>query len=416
MSALSFSILRSRNFRLFLLVRIFTIMAMQAQAVIVGWQVYSLSNNVLLLGLIGLTEAVPALVCSLFSGHVVDITRPHRTYIVCLSGLALNAVFLLILAGGYTPLAGAALLPWIFAAIFISGVLRSFYMPAGFSLLGLIAPRERMSAAQAWTSSGFQFAAVTGPAVAGLIYGGYGPAIAWLMPTLLLCIAVILLIAINGDVRHRRNSRHPESALKSIRAGWAFILGSPVLLSVMALDMFAVLFGGATAVLPAFADQVLHVGSEGLGLLRAAPAIGSVCMALWLAVRPMRNIRPALLLWVVTAFGLSMIGFGLSKTFALAAFFLILSGVFDSVSVIVRGTLIQWLTPDDMRGRVASVGSMFIISSNEIGAFESGTAARFLGLTPSIVVGGMATLLVVGMTTLLCPQFRHLTISADDKK
>lgn len=416
MSSLSFSVLRLRDFRLFLLMRVFAIMAMQAQAVIVGWQVYSLSHSVFLLGMIGLAEAVPAIACAFFSGHLVDISRPQRIYILCLSGLALNALALLLLGGGYIPLDKETLLLLIFTAIFISGIMRSFYMPAGVALLSQIMPRHKMSAAQGWTNSSFQFASVSGPAIAGLIYGGYGPQIAWLMPFSLMTIGVLMLAAMTKATKQARSQQKREPALKSIRAGWAFILTHPVLLAVMALDMFAVLFGGATAMLPAFADQVLHVGSEGLGLLRAAPAIGAISMALFLAIRPMKQIHTSLLLWVVAGFGCSMIGFGLSTHFAVAALCLVASGAFDSVSVIIRGTLIQWLTPDDMKGRVSSVGSMFIISSNEIGAFESGVAARALGLIPSIILGGIGTLLVVGLTAALRPELRRMVINADGKK
>lgn len=416
MSALSFSLLRSPNFQIYLMVRVFVIMAAQAQAVIVGWQVYSISHSVFLLGLIGLTEAVPAIACAFFSGYVVDISRPYRVYLFCIAALALNAFFLLLLGGGYVGLEGRALLPWIFGAIFISGMLRSFVMPAGFSMIGHMVARDKMAAALAWTNSGFQLAAVTGPAMAGLIYGGYGPGIAWVMPVTLMTTAALLLLGMDKFAKHRRGTPRAESALKSIRSGWSFILGHRVLLSIMALDMFAVLFGGATAMLPAFADQVLHVGSEGLGLLRASPALGSVAMALFLAVRPLHSIRPSLLLWMVSGFGLAMIGFGLSTIFPLAAFCLVVSGAFDSVSVVVRGTLIQWLTPEEMKGRVSSVGSMFIISSNEIGAFESGAAAGFFGLVPSIILGGCATLLVVAVTALSCPELRRLTISAHGHK
>ena len=249
--------------------------------------------------------------------------------------------------------------------------------------------------------------------MAGIIYGGYGPRIAWMLPFTLMCIAFIMLSSISHGFRHYRSTEQREPAVKSIKAGWRFIFQNQVLLSVMALDMFAVLFGGAVAMLPAFADQVLHVGSEGLGALRAAPAIGAVCTALFLAVIPMKRIRAAHLLTVITGFGLCMIGFGLSHVFWLAALFLALSGVFDSVSMVIRGTLMQLLTPENMRGRVSAVNSMFIISSNEIGAFESGLAARAFGLVPSIVMGGIGTLLVVATVAGLSPKLRRTVVETD---
>ena len=403
----SYAVLRNRDFRLLLGTQGMLNMGNQAQAVIVGWQVYSLTHSPLLLGLIGLTEAVPALIGALFSGHFVDVGRPHRIYLACLGVLMLNTLALLLIGGGLVQVPGGNILPYLFGAVFISGLSRSFSMPAAFALIGQIIPRPQMSAAGGWRISVIQFSHIAGPALAGLIYGGYGPGIAWIMPVCLISGAFITLALMAHATRHFRNPPRPEKAWQSMKAGWRFILRHQVLMGVMALDMFAVLFGGAIAMLPAFADQVLHVGSEGLGLLRASPAMGSILMALVLAVRPMKTIRLRWLLYVVALYGLSMIGFGLSTSFIAAALFLALSGAFDSVSVIIRGTVAQWLTPDDMRGRVSAVNSMFIISSNEIGAFESGLAARLLGLVPSIIVGGCATLLVVAVTALLVPKLRH---------
>jgi hypothetical protein len=211
---------------------------------------------------------------------------------------------------------------------------------------------------------------------------------------------------------HQRGERR-ENAIKSIQAGWKFIWTHKVLLSMMSLDMFAVLFGGAVAMLPAYANEVLKVGSEGLGALRAAPAIGAVGMTLLLALRPMQHISAKRLLWVVAGFGICMIGFGASTNFWVSLFFLALSGMFDSVSMTIRGTLTQLLTPDNMRGRVSSISSMFIISSNEIGAFESGTAARVLGLVPSVVLGGIGTLLVAGIIAALSPGLRKTVVDVN---
>jgi MFS family permease len=408
----SYAILKSRDFRLLLTTQGFVTMANQAQAVIVGWQVYSLTKSELLLGLIGLAEAIPAILAALFAGHFVDIGRPHMIFRICLGVLVLNTLALLLIGGGLITVPGGDILPYLFGCVFIAGLARSFTMPAAFALLGRIIPREQMSAAAGWRSSVLQFSFVTGPAAAGLIYGGYGASVAWMMPFILMALGFIAVSNMHPEIRHFKNPPRPEGTFESIKAGWKFIWGNQILLGVMALDMFAVLFGGAVAMLPAFADQVLHIGSEGLGLLRAAPAIGSIIMALVLALRPMPHIRPRLLLYVVAAYGLCMIGFGLSTQFAAAALFLVLSGVFDSVSVVIRSTLTQWLTPDAMRGRVSSVSSMFIISSNEIGAFESGVAARAMGLVPSIIFGGCVTLAVVGAAALLAPELRNSKVYA----
>jgi MFS family permease len=412
MKKLQLSVLRIRDFRRLLLTRFCVGMALQAQAVIVGWQVYSLTHDPFLLGLAGLVEAVPALVGALFAGHVVDVGQPRLIYMSCIGALALNILSLLFVGGGYAGLDNHGILVFIFSAVFISGLARSFAIPANFSLLPRIVSRDDFPAATAWLSSGMQTAFICGPAAAGLIYGGYGARGAWMLPAFLILLAFFSICTLR--VTHARDREKREKAWDSIRAGWSFILRTPVLLSLMALDMFAVLFGGATAMLPAYADKILHVGSEGLGALRAAPSIGGVVTAFILATMPMKRVSAARMLWAVVGFGFCMIGFGLSTSFWLSLVLLMLSGVFDSISMLVRGTLMQLLTPDNMRGRVSSISSMFIISSNEIGAFESGSAARLLGLVPSVVFGGCMTLIVVVATSLISPKLRKTVVSAKD--
>lgn len=412
--ALSIAVLRNLDFRRLLLARVFGMFGLQAQAVIVGWQIYTLTNDVFMLGLVGLVEAVPAIGFALFAGHIVDISRPHRVYCLAFAALALNAFALLAVGGGLVPLAGAHQVWIIFACVFFSGAARSFIMPSSFTLLSVIVARSNLPAASAWMSSGFQLAAILGPAMAGIIYGGYGATVAWTIPAIFLALGFLMAISIGNPHRHYKSGERREPAIASIKAGWKFILGNRVMLSVMSLDMFAVLFGGAVAILPAFADSVLHVGSEGLGLLRAAPAIGSIVMALFLALKPFEVIRARTLLYVVVGFGLCIIGFGLSHSLWVAAVFLLLSGVFDSVSMVIRGTLMQLLIPENMRGRVSSVNSMFITSSNEIGAFRAGVMGSAIGLVPSILVGGVMTLMVVGVTAVAAPQMRRLAIRADD--
>lgn len=406
--ALSFSVLRIRNFRLLLITRLFTVTALQAQAVIVGWQIYSLTKDPFLLGLTGLAEALPAIACAFFAGHIVDTGAPRKIYTACVTALALNMLGLLTIAGGFVYLEKETLLPYIFSAVFFSGLARSFLMPSVFSLLHKVVSRDDIPSAMAWLSSNTQIALITGPAAAGIVYGGYGAHGAWILPAVLMVSAVIMSLSLRGV--NVRNSDTREPIMESIRAGWRFILRTPVLLSVMTLDMFAVLFGGAVAMLPAYADQILHVGPEGLGALRAAPAMGAIVTALFLATQPMKTISAKRLLVAVTGFGLCMIGFGLSEVFWLSMAFLIISGCFDSASMVIRSTLMQLLTPDNMRGRVSSINSMFIISSNEIGAFESGVAARFLGLVPSVVMGGIATLAVVGTIAFSSPKFRKTVV------
>lgn len=383
--------------------------AMQAQAVIVGWQVYEITGSTLMLGLTGLAEAIPAISCALFAGHFVDNSHPRRVYALCLAGLAINTLLLLILAGGLVELENTALLIAIFGGIISSGFIRSFIMPSTFALLPMIVSRDKYAAATSWQTVGHQIAFIGGPAMGGLIYGGFGVTAAWTFACVLMFMATAMSFAIRIKYERLKEEIRP-SAFKSIKEGWVFLLNNRALLSVMALDMLGVLFGGAIAILPAFADQVLGLGAEGLGFLRAAPAIGAIITALWFALFPIKRITSVRMVIVVAGFGLSMIGFGLSTSFWAAVLFLSLSGAFDSVSMVMRGTLTQILTPENMKGRVSSVNSMFIISSNEIGAFQSGVAATFFGLVPSIVIGGAGTLAVVGMISWISPSFRKMRI------
>ncbi len=407
-------VLRLHDFRVTLCTRLLVMTAWIAQDVIIGWQVYSLTHDVFMLGLTGLVEAVPALVCALFAGHIVDISRPYRVLLACISVLAVNACMLLLVGGGFV-VAPGVVLPWLFTGIFISGLARAFVMPASFSLLPQIVPRAMMPSASAFLTSSFQMATIVAPALAGIVYGGYGARTAWFLPFFFVNAALLLqAVGISAEPRRWRSLEKREPAIVSIRAGWRFILTNKILLGVMALDMFAVLFGGAVAMLPAYADQVLHVGSQGLGILRAAPAIGAIIMALVLAVQPLKTIRASWLLWAVVGFGISMIAFGVSQVFWISFICLLASGAFDSVSMVIRSTLMQWLTPDAMRGRVSAVNSMFIISSNEIGAFESGMAANLLGLVPSVVFGGIGTLAVVAATALISPRMRKLVVRPED--
>lgn len=388
-------------------------MAIQSQAVIVGWQIFSITKDPFLLGLTGLAEALPAIVCAFLAGHYVDKGSPHKIFLFSLGILSINLVMLLVIAGGLVAVSDQTIVIYLYIAVFISGLARSFIMPCSFSLLAKIVKRREMPAASAWLGSAFQIAAIVGPALAGIIYGLYGAKFAWSVTTIFMFLALLSLISIK--TRHTNIIDNKIKTSESIKQGWRFIMKSPVLLSVMTLDMFAVLFGGTVAMLPAYADEVLHVGSEGLGLLRAAPALGAIITALIFAFKPLNHFSAKLLLWVVTGFGLSIIGFGLSNLFWLSMLFLALSGAFDSVSMIIRSTIMQLLTPDHMRGRVSSVNSMFIISSNEIGAFESGVAAKFLGLVPSVVFGGVGTLVVVAVTAILSPKLRNTVIDAKDE-
>jgi len=407
---LSYDILKNPNFRLLVLTRMLCNMALQSLSVIVGWQVYTLTESPFMLGLIGLTEAIPAIIGSLFSGYIVDISTPHHIYKTCIGILVLNMMFLLTIGGDFFNLPHATLIPLLFLGIFVSGVARSFMMPAYFSITPQIVDKKDYAASNAWTNTGFQISAISGPILAGLIYGFYGATSAWFLPVSFMCLGFLCVISFK-NLREYEKFENKESVIENIVDGWKFIIHHRMLLTVMAVDMFAVLFGGAVAMLPAYAAQILHIGPEGLGVLRTAPGIGAIFTALYFALRPMRTFPLTRMLWAVAGFGVCMIGFGLSTSFFLSLFFLALSGLFDTVSVIIRGTLKQILTPDHMRGRVSAISSMFIISSNEIGSFESGVAARAMGLVPSVVFGGIMTLIVVGTTFAITPKLRKTLIT-----
>lgn len=412
MPQFSFSILKIPDFRLLVLARMFCHMGLQALAVTVGWQIYSLTKSEFLLGLIGLTEAIPAILSALFSGYIVDISTPQRVYKYCVGALVLNLMFMLMIGGEFIPMSHDFLIPLLFIGVFISGIARSFMMPAYFSITPQIVERKDYAAAGAWTNAAFQIALILGPILSGLVYGFYGARAAWFLPVTFMTLGLLCVISFK-NLRLYEKSVMQETAIKSIIEGWKFIIHHKMLLTVMAVDMFAVMFGGAVAMLPAFADKILHVGPEGLGLLRTAPALGAILAALYFAVRPMVIFTLPRMLWSVAAFGICMIGFGLSTSFVLSMVFLALSGLFDTISVVIRTTLKQILTPDNMRGRVSAISSMFVVSSNEIGAFESGLAARFMGLVPSVVFGGAMSLVVVGMTAFLTPKLRKAVIRGD---
>lgn len=410
--SISSPILKIKDFRLLLLTRFMISFALQANAVIVGWQIYKLTNDPLLLGLIGLTEAVPAITSSFFSGHIVDISKPAKVHHISLFVMMINTFFILSAVVPHFGIHDNVRLIMLFVGVFISGAARSFTGPSVFSLISQIVPKPLLPAAAALNSSGFQFAAISGPALIGLIYGFFGPVVAFSVPCFFATFAFISAGFISPKTDALASKPRREPFLQSLKAGIKFAFGHKVLLSTMSLDMFSVLFGGATAVLPVFADKVFHTDSTGLGILRAAPAIGSVIISLYLGLRPMKVISGRRLLFVVAGFGLAILGFALSKNFYLALFFLSLSGLFDGVSMVIRGTILQLLTPDNMRGRVSALSSMFIISSNEIGAFESGVAAKYLGLIPSVIFGSIMTLFVVGTVAVVVPELNETKIES----
>jgi len=397
----SYASLRVSNYRWFILCLLAMTVASQIQAVVVAWQIYAITKDPLSLGLIGLAEALPFIALALYAGHLAD-RRDRRGMAL----LALAVLFVCSVALLWLTLRHAAAIWPFYAVIFASGIARSFLIPSRTALAAELVPRELYANAVAWRSSTWQFAAVVGPAVGGLLYGFGGPGIAYGADALLMGISIVAM----ARVRHPRRVAvaQPASIGESLGEGIRWVRSQPIILGAMTLDLFSVLFGGATALLPIFASDILRVGPEGLGLLRAAPAAGAVVMSLTVAHgRPMTRAGRALLV-SVALFGACMVGFGLSRSFALSLLLLAASGMVDTISVVVRSTLLQVLTPDALLGRVAAVNAIFIGSSNEVGAFESGVAARLLGAVPAVVLGGVATLGVVGATAWRVPELRAL--------
>ena len=401
-----YAALRIQDFRFFISARFCITLAIQMQAVIVGWQVYEITKDPLSLGLIGLAEAIPSIAVSLYAGHVADIMPRKNIILVALFTLLLCSAALLfftldlgafILQEGISP---------IYVVIFLSGIARGFITPAIFSFMPQLVPRELYQNAISWNSTLWEMASITGPPVGGLIYGFFGITAAYFIDATLTLVGLTLAILIAAKPLPPISEE--QGITEKIKAGLQFVFRNKIILSAITLDLFAVLFGGAVALLPIFADEILGVGKIGLGFLRSAPGIGALLTALYLTYHPMRKAMGRILLYSVAGFGLCMIFFAVSKNFWLSMGILIVGGACDCVSVIVRGTLLQTLTPENMKGRVSAVNNIFIGSSNEIGAFESGVAARLLRVVPSVILGGVMTLMVVGLTAWKAPTLRNL--------
>lgn len=405
------SALRYRPFRFFILARLFATFAFNFQATCVGWQVYSITHDAFALGFVGLMEAIPFIVTSLFGGHVADIVNRQRILVVAM--IAYLACALLLLWSSYNMeglLASANAWP-VYGIIFLTGIARGFLSPAMFAFMGQIVPREEYANAATWNSTAWQVGAVTGPAIGGLVYGFFGMHEAYILNAACFLIAALCFSGI--PYTHISKEGVRQNIFESIGSGIRFVKNQQVLLAALSLDLFAVLFGGAVALLPVFCSEILKTGPAGLGVLRSAPALGAVLMAAVLAFYPLKQHAGKWLLLSVGLFGLCTIGFALSSIFWISFLCLALTGAFDNVSVVLRQTIVQLNTPDEMRGRVSSVNSIFIGSSNEIGAFESGLAAKLLGLVPSVVFGGLATIGVVGVAARFAPKLRALNLTEE---
>jgi len=396
------AVLRHPAFARFAICRFLVTLSWQMLAVAVGWQVYSLTHDPLALGLVGLSEFLPFLCLVIFGGHVADRADRRDVLVIAWSIEALCISVLLWLA-----LAEGRVVWPIYAVIAMFGSTRAFYAPAMQALVPTLVPREEFPRAVSVNSSLFQIAVISGPALGGVLYL-LGPAVVYGVCLGLFVIAVLLTTSLGPHRAQAEQGEVPAARGHELLEGIRYVMHQRVVLGVISLDLFAVLFGGATALLPIYAAEVLHIGPVGLGILRTAPGIGAAITAALLTLRPINRHGGAVMFGGVAAFGVCTIVFGLSRSVPLSVAALLLLGSGDMLSVYVRGVLVQLNTPDHIRGRVSAINSMFIGGSNELGEFESGVTARWFGAVPAVWLGGVMTLAVVGTWMLIFPQLRRL--------
>ncbi|MHA4893671.1 MFS transporter [Pedobacter sp. PWIIR3] len=398
-----------REFRSYLGMRFFFTFAYQIQAVIIGFHIYHLTHDPLALGLVGLCEAIPAISIALYGGYIADKSEKRGLLLKVFAGVFLCSLVMLIVTTKqmqqYVP--SSSIVPIMYLMVFGIGIARGFFSPATFSLMAQIVPKKLYPNSSTWNSSSWQAASILGPMTGGLIYAYYGITVTYYIIITFIFIALVCIFFLKS---HPPTFIPAQSIIKSLTEGVRFVFKSKMMLGAMSLDLFSVFFGGAVALLPVFANDILKVGSEGLGLMRAAASLGAVLTMLTMTVfspmnKPWRN-----LLIAVVGFGSSIICYGLSKSFYLTLVFLFMEGAFDSVSVIIRSTIMQLLTPDEMRGRVSAVNSMFIGSSNEIGAFESGLTAKLMRTVPAVVFGGSMTIIIAGITYFKTKELTKLSL------
>ena len=396
---------RFSSFRLYQIARFCIVFCTEMQSVAVGWQVYEITRRPLDLGLTGLVQFLPGILLFLVAGHITDRFDRRKLLSLCYVGFALSSALLLFVALNQDALHRSGSARPIFAILFLVGTIRTFSMPSSRALLPQLVPEEHFQNAVAWNSSMFQFATILGPAIGGLLYAFFrGPAAVYATALSTATIAFLVTLRIKTQSKPRP---HETFSLKTVFAGFHYIWEHRIVFGSISLDLFAVLLGGAVALLPVYAKEILVTGPWGLGLLRSAPGIGAATMALLLAYKPIRRRAGATMLWCVGGFGVFTMVFGFSRSLPLSLLSLLFVGAADMVSVVVRGVLIQIETPDEMRGRVNAVDMVFIGASNELGEFESGLAAQYLGAVPAVVLGGAGTVLVTILWAWLFPQLRR---------
>lgn len=408
-----YAALRIREFNIFLLLRFIMVFSWSMQFIVIEWEVYSLTKSALSLGIVGLMEVVPAILMALFAGHFVDQNEKKGLLLKCIIGFLIISLGLFLLT--WEPfrgnLSGKIILYSIYFLVFLGGIVRAFLGPTIFSLLSLIVPKNLYPNAATWSSSVWQISSVLGPAVAGFSITIIG--VSGSMLTVLACSFLALITLSQISTKPILNPKIGEPIMQSLKEGVKFVYNNKTILGAISLDMVAVLFGGAVALLPIYAQDILKVGPEGFGVLRAAPALGAFITMFISAYVPLNKNAGMKLLFSIFAFGICIIVFGISTLFWLSVIALFLSGVVDGISVVIRQTILQLKTPDHMRGRVSAVNSIFVGSSNELGAFESGLTAKLMGTVTSVVFGGTMTLIIVVFTGFASPTFRKLDLQKD---
>lgn len=398
------------DFKKLVSARFFFTFAVQMQAVVLGWRIYDLLKDPLSLGMIGLTEAVPAIGLALYAGYLVDRMRPLLVYRRVIMVSLLSGILVLAEHVFATDMAVATQATILYAAAFLTGVARSFSQPAIFASVPRLVARDQLVRATATNSSVMQVARIGGPAFGGLIFGFFGPIVSSTLVCLLLLCAIGAMLRIKTDIAPPATQHKHANIKDELLSGVRFVFKHPILFPAMTLDMVSVLFGGVTALLPIFANDILMVGPKGLGALRAAPAVGATLMSFYQARKPLKGRSGTWLFTGVTGFGLCILVFGLSETFWISLVALAFSGVFDSISMLVRSSAVQLCSPDHMRGKISAVNSIFIGSSNEIGEVESGIAAKIMGTVPAVYFGGIMCLLTVGVVAYFSPALRKLEL------
>lgn len=396
--------LRLPEFRYWLASTVFSTLANRALAVAIGYQIYELTRDPLALGILGLVEAIPAVGLSLFGGHFAD-RHDRRAIVLMMRAISVMAALAFAVISLNVQVVGVAAL---YAVVFIAGMARGFADPASSAFEAQVVPRALYVNAATWSGSVWQATSIIGPALGGFVYAFFGVTNTYLMIAAFLALAWMCMALIRPKPLPPYDKG--ESVWQSIKVGVSYVLRHQILVGSMALDLFAVLFGGAIALLPIYASDILQVGPQGLGLLVAAPSVGALASMLYATRFPPMKHAGKILLGVVAGFGVSIIVFALSRNFYLSLFALALSGMFDGISMVIREAILRLYSPEHLRGRIASVSWIFIGSSNEIGALESGVVARLVGAVPAVWLGGVVTLIVVGVTAVLAPQLRAMDL------